>query len=624
MPNRFRWVSCQIDVLRKCLKVSVLLESLQKLPETLDKTYDRIIANIPSEYRSEAYAALQFIVVSVRPLSVEEIAESLAVDLQDHTFKPQNRLSDPLDVLEICSSLITSTARNVFITRTGQWQTITEVRLAHYSVKEYLLSDRVLGGRASMFHISETKAHSLAGTVCLAYLLYHIDRGLPLQASTALPLQHYAKTFWNEHVRVASTNLEQHILTQLSVDYLDIVAHLDAKSNSPIYPRLTNASLKGLKHVVIHLLASGDDVNSTVLDGKTALMAAASNGDLPIMRILLKNGAHVNVSTIWGRTPLHFAACVSQEQGAKILLDHGAETDLKTGPVAPLKSETEIESILLRRQSNKILESNADADPKTRISERLTRSLIERLIRLQSRSFELEWSRRMTRTGHHGVLDALFCSGLRIEWGSCSAWTPLHEASWTGQAGVAELLIQNNANIEAETIQKWAPLHFAAWCGFDALVSLYIIAGANINTKTVFGWTSLHKASFEGHAKIVQLLLENGADVHAKTCFGWAPIYAAIIRNHVSIVQLLLKFGANIQETGYLNFPGAGLWDASMLGQRAVVETLLENGADVNVKSMYGTTPLEEAISQGHDDIVSLLLGKSRAHEEEGDDAHNP
>lgn len=41
MLNRFRWVFCQLDKLRRCLSPRIR-QALDELPETLDETYERI------------------------------------------------------------------------------------------------------------------------------------------------------------------------------------------------------------------------------------------------------------------------------------------------------------------------------------------------------------------------------------------------------------------------------------------------------------------------------------------------------------------------------------------------------------------------------------------------------
>jgi hypothetical protein len=72
----------------------------------LDETYGRIISNIPEQYYPEARRVMQILAVAHWPLTIEEIAEAIGVDCENESFDPENRLRDPLDILEICSSLI--------------------------------------------------------------------------------------------------------------------------------------------------------------------------------------------------------------------------------------------------------------------------------------------------------------------------------------------------------------------------------------------------------------------------------------------------------------------------------------------------------------------------------------
>ena len=79
LSNRFRWVSCQLESLRHCLPASVR-RTLGELPESLDETYERILKEIKKPNRDHARRLLQCLVVAVRPLRIEELAEVLAVD----------------------------------------------------------------------------------------------------------------------------------------------------------------------------------------------------------------------------------------------------------------------------------------------------------------------------------------------------------------------------------------------------------------------------------------------------------------------------------------------------------------------------------------------------------------
>ncbi|KAH9981774.1 hypothetical protein BJV77DRAFT_354177 [Russula vinacea] len=78
----FRWIFCQLDVLRHCLPSSVR-RFLEELPESLDETYERVLREIKKPNRDHAQRLLQCLVVAIRPLHVEELAEVLAVDFDD-------------------------------------------------------------------------------------------------------------------------------------------------------------------------------------------------------------------------------------------------------------------------------------------------------------------------------------------------------------------------------------------------------------------------------------------------------------------------------------------------------------------------------------------------------------
>ena len=77
--DRFRWVYCQLDTLRRCMPSSIR-KSLNELPITLDDTYERMLQGIPKEKFEHASRLFQGMVAAVRPLRVEELAELFAIE----------------------------------------------------------------------------------------------------------------------------------------------------------------------------------------------------------------------------------------------------------------------------------------------------------------------------------------------------------------------------------------------------------------------------------------------------------------------------------------------------------------------------------------------------------------
>jgi hypothetical protein len=208
-----------LDLLSECLDLSRVRKALASLPDTLDAVYDRILCNIGKEYCVEALKILQWLSYSARPLLLTEIVDVIAVDINcELPFDPERRLLEPLDILTICSSLVTvapGTIKNELgkITR-------MEVRLAHFSVKEYLVSKRIQAGPASRYGMRDIEAHTSIAQICIAYFL-HLDKpGIPSQQIVKdFPLARYAANYWPHHTRVAdiqeSANLDRQQVVEL-------------------------------------------------------------------------------------------------------------------------------------------------------------------------------------------------------------------------------------------------------------------------------------------------------------------------------------------------------------------------------------------------------------------------
>jgi hypothetical protein len=71
---RFRWVACQLEVLKRVL-LSTIRRALGDLPRSVDETYDRILSGIAQERRKYVQRLFQCISVSIRALRVEGPAE---------------------------------------------------------------------------------------------------------------------------------------------------------------------------------------------------------------------------------------------------------------------------------------------------------------------------------------------------------------------------------------------------------------------------------------------------------------------------------------------------------------------------------------------------------------------
>jgi hypothetical protein len=95
----------QLDSLAFCRVANDVYKRLESLPKGLDETYDRILSKIEGEDCKWAIRVLECLAFSARLMTLEEVAEVVAFNPDNGQF--DQRLPDPLAVLEICSSLIT-------------------------------------------------------------------------------------------------------------------------------------------------------------------------------------------------------------------------------------------------------------------------------------------------------------------------------------------------------------------------------------------------------------------------------------------------------------------------------------------------------------------------------------
>ena len=166
---------------------------MSSLPKTLGDTYERILLNMDELWQDDVRKVLQWLCFSRRSLTLDEIADALAVTLvQGAKFDPDERYPDPRDILSRCSSLVSLT-----VTREGE-----VLQLAHFSVKEYLVSDHIQSGRARKYAIIESDATDLIAQSCLAYLLQFKTVECPNHSTIQMySLAEYASEFWWQHVK---------------------------------------------------------------------------------------------------------------------------------------------------------------------------------------------------------------------------------------------------------------------------------------------------------------------------------------------------------------------------------------------------------------------------------------
>ncbi len=381
----------------------------------MDGTYERILKEIKRPNRDHAHRLLQCLVVAIRPLHVEELAEVLTIDFDDAQgipkLNPHWRWEDQEQaLLSSCSSLIT-------IVNTDDSRV---VQFSHASVKEFLTSPR-LATRSeddiSCYHIALEPAHTTLAQACMSVLLQLDDHVVKDGIDDGSPLAQYAARHWVSHAQFG------HVSRIKGMEYLfnpdrphfhswlrlyDIDPKPDSSSIFPTfasfgerkavplyyaalcgfhelakqiiakYPQHVNArggyyvtplvaALAGRHFETTQLLRDhGADPNVQCYDKSTPLHAAVQSGHLELVHKLIEYNADVNARNVIGWTTLHIASHLKQPNVnvIQLLLGRGVDVNsqAKDGStalhVASAYGTAEVVRLLLRHGARAEIKDN--------------------------------------------------------------------------------------------------------------------------------------------------------------------------------------------------------------------------------------------------------------------------
>ena len=316
--------------------------------------------------------------------------------------------------------------------------------------------------------------------------------------------------------------------------------------------------------VVEFILTKGFDIETRdKLNGRTALVRAAAEGNEALVNLLLANSADIDAIDDNGQTAWSLAAKKGHTSVIELLLANGFQINANDG----------------KKQTG------------------------------------LGWA---AEKGYTSIIEPLLARGADIEGeDGLDRRTPLIRAATGNHRDAVEVLLANGANLGACDHEERTALHEAAKRGYTDLVKLLLINEANIERRDRDGLTALCWAAREGHADIVELLLTKGADIGASDVYHRKPMSWAAMKGHAAVVEVLLAKGANIEGLDIADLPQEyyiflrrPLHEAATNGHVAVVEVLLANGADFLAADGYNQTALDYATKKKHTAVVDLLLAK--------------
>jgi ankyrin repeat protein len=339
------------------------------------------------------------------------------------------------------------------------------------------------------------------------------------------------------------------------------------------------------------LVRAGADVNAASRHGVTPLALAIGAGDAAMTRWLLDLGADATTPDRAGEPPLLQASRLPDPAVAAALLEHGAAVDAREahfGQTALMIAARSGSGALVKL----LLDAGADVDAQTTAEEP------PRFVPPSESPPGLSRGIGIVRAGWPEDRGKRFPAG--------GAKTALLYATRAGHLDVTRLLVERDASLELADGNGVTPL-------LSAIMNASVFRVSRLGTSD--------------HLKVANLLLDAGANVAAMDWYGETPLWAAVdlrnlelgpadsavgIRDEAfALIERLLAAGADPNartrefphERRYIvNVVGSVAWvdltgqtpflRAAAAGDLRTMRLLLEHGADPNIATDTGTTPL--------------------------------
>ena len=642
--SMFTLAGLYMQTLRACISEAEVEDALDHPPEGYDGFYERNMLRITEESENSrasslARKTLGWVVYAHRPLSLAELRDALAVDLDKAGFRKAAR-PDKATILEVTAGMIMIDIDD------------KNVRLNHRTAQEYFDKTRhrwFLNTSANMARVS---LHYMSlGELATPCEGIYEDRDFDGRKK-AYPLLEYAYLYWGDHANEAGAHAETKAAV---IDYVSDTTKIAAWTQAAWYLRsaeraewdirkgansLHVCAWFGLTDVVSRLLDEGLDVNATDPNYKqTPLMYACRRGQSGTVATLLQRGADVNQYSYRDSVALFEVIDNGSIEILELLL---ARKELDVSAIHPGRLNRT--ALMLAAQDGKLAVANALLDrPGVNLDQRdlegntalslatvagqddIVASLLEHEgVDINSQDSLGHTALILAATVKDGRKDTeakfRIANSLLIQGANTSikdregGGTAILRAVDAGNEEMVELLLKYDADIENQDDLKRGLLHSAAIDGYEGIVRLLLGKGLDSNAQDQNGKTPLHDASRDGNHKVAKVLLDSGADQSIKDKHKRTPWTIAWQYGNLNVMSILE--GKEIIEpraptsSSYPQIEELPIWSLANLGFQNEVSHMITN----KPKEIYfcdpdiGNTALHCAINANNATILTVLL----------------
>lgn len=431
-----------------------------------------------------------------------------------------------------------------------------------------------------------------------------------------------------------------------------------------------------MKRILIPALLAFASQIQAAEPGDSALAIAAMERDFDTVRALLaERGADVNATGPYATPPLHWIVRVGEHELAQRLLELGADPNtanpygLYPLHLAITNADVDMVHLLLEAGADPEQADNAAETPLMLAARSGSAAIVEALLEagaaVDTREPHYDQTALMlaVRAGTPDSVQLLLASGADVDAQSRAGAVPDFRlpSQNAGSKGVG--IVRGGWPERGERSPVGGaktPLLYATRQGDLELTRLLVEAGADIELSDANGLTPLLNAILNAsveslerprarHIAVAHYLVERGANANAMDWYGETPLWAAVVLRNLDVsgpvkdngidraaalelIVTLLNEGADpnartkehppehrfitrLGDLSWVDFTGqTPFLRAALSGDVTTMKLLVEHGADPNIATFGGTTPLMAAaginwvVSQTYDEGEEALL----------------
>ncbi|KAG9523800.1 hypothetical protein KCV07_g2338, partial [Aureobasidium melanogenum] len=560
---RFLIAKFQMNVLSDQMSVKHVVETLRKLPQEIDGTYERVFQRIDRTEIRERLRLLLSVIVSARTLlTTAALGHAVAmVDAPTNREDLEESIPEMKSLVSLCAGLVDIDGKGF-------------VMLAHETVGEYLKQNS-----------QENHRHAVLARLCMDYLqLEALTDGRcigsdPYQALETrkhdYPFLSYATLNWGYHVSKA----EDSEISRFALQLLSLESNTEAMAqmmwhDGPNWDAergatgLHLAAHHGLVNATSQLLASGADVDARDCLGTTPLMYAAAAGHSKIVEILLHSGAEPAAICDRGATALHRACYNEHAEVVRQLVESPKDTTVNA-----LDERCSGQSALI-----------------------LAIEAIPAILRLILTRKDL-------------LVNQLVSNPERA--------TVLYLAASRGQIEMVEVILKHlDIEVNALTKSRETALFATVRHGYNDILEVLLQYGADTEIQDWHGGTVLLRAVDFDTLACVRTLVDHHVKCDLKDFLGRGLLHGSAVNNRATILRYVLENIPNMDSSGQGNRGEIQLHDAATRDYDKCVRVLLEYGGRTNILDNAGRSPARVAMdSISHRSLP--LLSDARLEETE-------